>query len=121
MSKITNVGLGKIIRKRRDELGLTQLELAKRMGYSSKAAISRVENGDDNLTTPRIVKFAEALDTTPGYLMGWEDIPNSKEAGRLAAELIKDTEVLSRASKLHHASEADRETIFRVIDSILGN
>ena len=64
--------VGERIRERRKELGLTQEELGKRMGYK-KATVCRVELEDNNITTDRVVKFAKALDTTPGYLMGWEN------------------------------------------------
>lgn len=64
---------GERIKKRREELGLTQTELAERMGYKSRAAICSVEKDKEDLTTTRIRKFAEVLNTTPAYLMGWED------------------------------------------------
>ena len=64
---------GERIRRRREELGLTQTELAERMGYKSRAAICTVEKDKEDLTTTRIRRFAEALQTTPAYLMGWED------------------------------------------------
>ena len=65
---------GERIRKRREELGLTQTDLALRMGYKSRAAICNVEKDKEDLTTTRIRKFAEALETTPAYLMGWQEI-----------------------------------------------
>lgn len=65
--------VGERIRYRRIELGLTQEELAKRLGYTSRTAISNVEKGKEDLTTTRCRKFADALETTPSYLMGWED------------------------------------------------
>lgn len=120
---MSGIDVGKRIQERRKSLGLSQDELASRLGLNSKSSrsvVSKLEKDASNITTDRIKLIADVLGCTPGYLMGWEDIPNSKEAGRLAAELIKDDKVLSRAYKLHHASEADRETIFRVIDSILG-
>lgn len=64
---------GERIKKRREELGLTQTDLAERMGYKSRAAICTVEKDKEDLTTTRIRRFAEALQTTPAYLMGWED------------------------------------------------
>lgn len=70
-----NLGIGERIRQRRLELGLTQGELAARMGYKSKAAICKVENGEDNITTDRITKFANALNCESAYLMGWETDP----------------------------------------------
>lgn len=66
-----NVGIGLKIKSRRQELGLTQIELAHRLGYKSKVSICKVENGDDNLTSDRIAKFARALECEPAVLMGW--------------------------------------------------
>ena len=61
------------IKKRRMELGMTQTELANKVGYSDKGMISKVENGKVDIPQSLILKFAKALDTTPGYLMGWSD------------------------------------------------
>ena len=62
---------GQRIRTRRQELNLSQIELSRRMGYSSKSAISKVENSlSDNLTYNRIAEFAEALETSIPYLLG---------------------------------------------------
>ena len=68
--------IGERIRQRRKELGLTQEELAAKMGYSSRTAISNVEKGGEDLTSTRIAKYAKALDCFPGYLMGWTNHPN---------------------------------------------
>ena len=69
--------VGERIKERRIELGLTQSDLAKRMGYSSRAAICTVEKNKEDLTTARIRKYAEALQTTPAYLMGWDAAPSN--------------------------------------------
>ena len=61
------------IKKRRQELGLSQQELAERVGYSGKSMISQIESGIVDLPESMIMKFAIALDTTPAYLMGWND------------------------------------------------
>ena len=37
----------KRIRARREELGISQEELAKRMGYKSRSSINKIENGED--------------------------------------------------------------------------
>ena len=68
-----STGLGLRIKNRRKELGLSQEELASRMGLRSKSTVCKIERGDDNLTTDSIKKYAEALGVTTGYLMGWED------------------------------------------------
>jgi transcriptional regulator with XRE-family HTH domain len=63
--------IGDRIRERRIELGLSQQELAEKLGYRSKVSVSHAENDRDDMTTTRIQKYADALDVTPGYLMGW--------------------------------------------------
>ena len=69
------LGIGQRIKLRRNELKLTQEDLAHRMGYKSKAAVCKVEGGEDNITSDRIEKFAKALSCTPAYLMGWDQKP----------------------------------------------
>lgn len=66
--------VGERIKKRRLELGLTQEELAEKMGYKGRTSVCVAELKGDNVTTTKIAKFAEALDVSPRYLMGWEDI-----------------------------------------------
>lgn len=61
------------IKNRRIELGLTQLEVARRLGLTTKAAVSKVEQQGDNVTLKSVEKFAKALNCTKAYLMGWED------------------------------------------------
>lgn len=64
--------LYKNIKQRRTELGLSQSELAEKIGYSDKSMISRIESGMIDLPQSKIVEFANILNTTPGALMGWE-------------------------------------------------
>ena len=65
--------LGQRIRKRRIELNMTQEELCKKVGYKSRTTVNKVELGCNAINQKRIVAFAQALDTTPAYLMGWEE------------------------------------------------
>jgi transcriptional regulator with XRE-family HTH domain len=57
----------------RKKLGMTQEELATRMGYKSKSTINKIEMGINDIPQSKIVRFAEVLGTTPAYLMGWEE------------------------------------------------
>ena len=61
------------IKTRRTELGLTIEELAHKMGYKDKSSISKIENGKADIPQSKIAAFADALETTPAYLMGWEE------------------------------------------------
>lgn len=66
--------LYKNIKERRLELGLTQSELARSLGYADKSMIAKIEKGSVDLPLSKIELFAEALNTTPSQLMGntWE-------------------------------------------------
>lgn len=58
------------IKNRRIALGMTQEELAKKMGYTNRSSIAKIENGAVDLSQSKIVQFAKVLETTPGELMG---------------------------------------------------
>lgn len=70
--------VNKRIRQRREMLGLSQDELAKKLGYKSRSSINKIEKGENDIPQSKILAFAEALNTTPEYLMGWNDT-NSEE------------------------------------------
>ena len=59
----------------RKQLKMSQQELADKVGYQDKSAISKVERGERDITQTMIVKYANALNTTPAYLMGWDKVP----------------------------------------------
>lgn len=61
------------IKSRREELGLSQEELAHRIGYKDRSSIAKIESGVNDITQSKIKAIADALDTTPSYLMGWEE------------------------------------------------
>lgn len=61
------------IKARRLELGLTMLDVSKKVGVS-EATISRWESGDiANMKRDRIVLLADALDLSPAVIMGWDE------------------------------------------------
>ncbi len=70
--------LYKNIKNRRTELHLTQSELADKMGYADKSMIAKIEKGLVDLPQSKILAFANALETTPSYLMGWEPISDEE-------------------------------------------
>lgn len=72
--------IGDNILQKRKDLGMTQEELAKRMGYKSKSTINKIEMGINDVPQSKIVRFAEVLRTTPAYLMGWKDDAKKDES-----------------------------------------
>ena len=65
--------LGDRIRLRREELRMSQEELATRLGYKSRSTIAKIESGENDLTQSKIVAFAEALNTTARWLLDYDD------------------------------------------------
>lgn len=93
--------VGEKIKERREKLGLSQEQLAERLGYKSKTSIHKVEQGITDLPLSKLSEFAKALNTTSSYLMEWDeeksnlttnDTPlSSKELQKLEEKkLIKD-------------------------------
>lgn len=75
------------IKSLRESKGLTQEDLALKVGYKSRSAINKIEAGIRDINQSQVVEFAKALDTTPGYLMGWED---AEEPITIAAHATED-------------------------------
>ncbi len=68
--------IGRRIRARREELGITQEELATKLGYKNKSSIAKIETGTNDIVQSKVVEFARVLDTSVAYLMGWEEKKN---------------------------------------------
>ena len=67
------LSIGDRIRIRREELEMSQDELAKRLGYKSRSSITKIEKDGRELPQKKIADIARALQTTPAYIMGWEE------------------------------------------------
>ena len=74
------------VRAARVAAGLTQLELARAMGYSTRSTISRIESGDNQVPMDRLDALAAALRTTPAYLLGQDGSAAEPAAPQTAAQ-----------------------------------
>ena len=63
--------IGERIKQRRNELNMSQDELAKKVGYKSRSSIQKIESAR-SLPITKVEKMAVALECKPSYLMGWE-------------------------------------------------
>ena len=65
--------VGQRIKQRRKQLNMSAEELAAKIGRSP-ATMYRYEKGDiDKMDSSVLLPIADALLTTPAYLMGWSD------------------------------------------------
>lgn len=71
--------IGDKIKKRREELGMSQMDLALKVGFTSRSAITKVEKNINGVTGTKVEQFAKALNTTPSYLMGWDETTDTTD------------------------------------------
>jgi transcriptional regulator with XRE-family HTH domain len=98
--------------RRREELGITQDELARRMGYKSRVSINKIENGRP-VSQKIIVRLSEALGVSVPYLMGWEEKPAEElqGLGALAAQVLMDPDAAQMVQQYMALEESDRQAI----------
>ena len=65
--------IGDKIRKRRMELGMSQRDLAFKMGYTNNSTIAKIEQGKVDVSQSRVLQFSKVLGVPISYLMDWED------------------------------------------------
>lgn len=93
------MGLKENIKSKRIERKMTLEDLAKSIGVS-RQTIQRYESGViGNIPSDKIELIARALDTSPAYLMGWEQI-DTNFSGKEAPKEICD-KFKSNVSKFH--------------------
>lgn len=96
-----------IIANKRNELGLTLEDVAKICNVSI-STVKRWESGEIvDIKRDKVVKLAQALHTTPAYIMGWEDEDKTK------AEIDRENQEMLDAYK--RASPEIRAAIQRIL------
>ena len=113
--------IGENIRRLREKCGLSQEELATRMGYKSKSTINKIELGINDVAQSKVERFAEVLGTSPSVLMGWVDEQTSKKNDTLASivlQLRKDEQLLLMVEKLSKLPTEKRQALIPVLDAI---
>lgn len=66
------------IKMRREQLNMSQEELAEKLGYKSRSSINKIEKRKSDIPQSKIISFAKALGVSESWLMGHEyldDLP----------------------------------------------
>lgn len=94
--------MAKRIKERRIKYGLTQEELAEKLGLK-KSAIAKYENGRvENIKRTTIEEMAKIFECNPSYLMGWaESDINKSSASKQPNISFVEEEMLSSFSQLN--------------------
>ena len=98
---MSNGKIGDRIKERREYLKMSQDDLAKKLGYKSRSSINKIERDASGLPQSKIVAIANALNTTPAYIMGWEsDKPETSKKIDAATDVLIRMETDKQYSEL---------------------
>lgn len=106
-------GFGHRVKMRREEIGMSQDELAHKLGYAGKSFISKVESGINEIPQSKVPVLAEVLRTSVPYLMGWnQDMKSKTGLNDEERQIIAYYRSLNRTGK-----EIVYKTIQGIVDS----
>lgn len=118
---------GDRIKTLREKLGLTQEELAAKLG-TTKQTIFKYESGViSNIPSDRIEKMAEIFGCSPTYLMGWDDdLKNGQpedyyldpETAAKAQEIYEDSGARILLDAKRDLSPEDLDAVLNIIKSL---
>lgn len=101
--------IGSRLRQLRENANLTQEEVGIQLGVT-KATVNRYESGKIDIKRTIAIKLAKILNTTPSYIMGWEDsaktssynlpditLPSEVDPDRFAIQMYKKLDSYDKA------------------------
>ena len=97
------------IKMRREEVGLTQADLAKKMNLRSRSSITRIEKSGDNVTLKDLARISSALNCSVMDLMGWED--EVDEVNQVAYTYIPDLGGMVAEEHTYNAKKKDDRSL----------
>ena len=114
---------GARVRECRERLGMSQEELAKKVGYKSRSSINKIELGLNDITQHKIKTFADALETTPAYLFGYdsEEITKEDAVADIFLRLRQDSTFYDAVQKLYNLNDAQLTAVITMLSSFEKN
>ena len=114
------MNIGQRIKQRRKELKISADELGKRLG-KDRSTIFRYEKGDiENLPLDILEPIAEILQTTPQYLMGWEEVQKKNNAtADIVLRLRSDEEFYSLVVGISKLNPEQLASVKPIVDVLL--
>lgn len=112
--------LGQRVRKRREELGLSQTELSDKLGFKSRSSLNKIESDQRAPRQQMIKALADALDTTVLYILGIDEETeeNEKELCKLFS-LCHGSTAYETVQQFLKLDANDRQAVRTMIESLL--
>lgn len=102
--------IGDRIKARRKHLKMSAEELAKRIG-KDRSTVFRYEKGDiENLPLDILEPIAKALETTPQYLMGWDEVQKKNDTLTDIVLRLRSDDVFLEAVESLYKMDSDKLT-----------
>lgn len=101
--------VGDRIRMKREELGISQTELAEKIRVSKQTLYKYEKNIITNIPSDKIMKISEVLGVSEAYLMGWNF---SKEEPNITARILSDSVLMEHIKKLLCLNAEHRQFIY---------
>ena len=111
MKHPVDVHVGKRIRHRRWMLGVTQQQLAERVGIKFQQ-IQKYETGMNRVSASRLWDIAEALEVPISFFFEGLDREPAVEAEGLPGDLMSDREALELVRSYYAIPETQRKRLF---------
>lgn len=108
-----NSNIGENIRRMRKKRGLSQTQLAIKLGYKSKSSIAKIETGNGDVPRNKLPQFAEALNCSISYLTGWDELKTFDDEHR------EKTPYDVLCDKIGSLSPSDMENVSDYIDFVI--
>ena len=110
------------IKMKREELGLTQDQLAKMVGYKDRSMIHKIEKGEVDLTRSKIMEFARVLNIHPVDLLGIK-VDNEKQKRDIVYKSsrreIKDEDTMHLISKYKKLNDTGKKKLHERADELI--
>lgn len=83
------MSIGMRIREERERIGMSQVELARRVGFKNRSSINKIEVGDNGVPVDKLLLIAKELNVSTNYLMGESEWRNEAERNKKLSEWDK--------------------------------
>lgn len=112
MKHPVDVHVGKRVRHRRWMVGMTQQQLAERVGIKFQQ-IQKYETGMNRISASRLWDISEALDVPVGFFFsGLNDAQDGAEMEDVPADILADKEALELVRSYYAIPETQRKRLF---------
>lgn len=107
------------IRAKREELGISQTDLAKSIGVSKQTLYKYEHDIVTNIPSNIVERMSHALNCSPGYIMGWGNQFRDEDA-LIVAKVRTDTEI-TEALKIYFSLPQEKKKYIVDFIKMIGN